>query len=191
MKREKRHAEVRICPLLLLLAPGPPCAAGSRASTRSQCAQSLSQQPAAKSQPELYLRAPCGQNNASRSMCHCYFEIITRVLYLYGICLWCGCGCVLCAVWSGMEQWSSQGARTSANGPKMAGLGHRAGLLQPKCPPSNPGWTQGVGSKISGPTAQVAGEGPLAETWLLHCSFPLSANPKGARGASPVFIIKL
>jgi hypothetical protein len=32
------------------------------------------------------------------------------------------------------------------------------------------------GVKFFGPAAQVAGEGPFAETWLLHCSFPLEVS---------------
>merc|ERR1712167_76744 len=42
------------------------------------------------------------------------------------------------------ELRSSQGGRFSANGLKMAASGHRAGHLQPMCPPSNP-WGAGGG----------------------------------------------
>jgi hypothetical protein len=37
------------------------------------------------------------------------------------------------------------------------------------------------GVKIFGPAAQVAGEGPFAETWLLHCSFPLTGERRAEK----------
>jgi hypothetical protein len=43
------------------------------------------------------------------------------------------------------------------------------------------------GVKFSWPAAQVAGEGPFAETWLLLCSFPLMPFPDFPKWHPPVF----